>query len=73
MSSNKPVTFELTEDFIELIKLLKFVGICQTGGQAKLAVENGLVSVDGEIESRKRRKVRKGMRVEIEGQTILVV
>ncbi|OGK05982.1 MAG: RNA-binding protein, partial [Candidatus Riflebacteria bacterium GWC2_50_8] len=55
---------------IELIKLLKFVGICQTGGQAKLAVENGLVTVDGEVESRKRRKVRKGMRVEIEGQTI---
>lgn len=73
MSSTKPLTFELTEDFIELIKLLKFVGICQTGGQAKLAVENGLVTVDGEVESRKRRKVRKGMRVEIEGQTILVV
>ncbi|HAE37474.1 MAG TPA: RNA-binding protein [Candidatus Riflebacteria bacterium] len=73
MSSNKPLTFELTEDFIELIKLLKFVGICQTGGQAKLAVENGLVTVDGEVESRKRRKLRKGMRVEIEGQTVLVV
>jgi len=73
MSSSKPLTFELTEDFIELIKLLKFVGICQTGGQAKLAVENGLVMVDGEVESRKRRKLRKGMRVEIEGQTILVV
>ncbi|PKL39367.1 MAG: RNA-binding protein [Candidatus Riflebacteria bacterium HGW-Riflebacteria-1] len=73
MSSNKPLTFELTEDFIELIKLLKFVGICQTGGQAKLAVENGLVKVDGEVESRKRRKLRKGMRVEIEGQTVLVV
>jgi ribosome-associated protein len=73
MSGKKPITFELTEDFIELIKLLKFVGICQTGGQAKQAVENGLVSVDGEIESRKRRKVRSGMRVEIEGQIINVV
>lgn len=73
MSGTEPITFELTEDYIELIKLLKFVGICQTGGQAKLLVENGLVTVDGEAESRKRRKLRQGMRVEVEGQTILVV
>lgn len=73
MSGKEPITFELTQDFIELIKLLKFVGVCQTGGQAKLIVENGLVTVDGEAETRKRRKLRQGMRVEVEGQTILVV
>jgi ribosome-associated protein YbcJ (S4-like RNA binding protein) len=36
-------------------------------------VENGLVKVDGEIESRKRRKVKKGMRVEIEGEETIEV
>jgi len=72
MSGNKPITFKLTEDYIELIKLLKFVGICPTGGQAKMAVENGMVTVDGEVESRKRRKLRSGMRVEIEGQIVNV-
>ncbi|PKL47014.1 MAG: RNA-binding protein [Candidatus Riflebacteria bacterium HGW-Riflebacteria-2] len=72
MSVNEPITFKLTEDYIELIKLLKFVGACQTGGQAKLAVENGQVTVDGEVESRKRRKLRSGMRVAIEGQIINV-
>jgi ribosome-associated protein len=57
--------FELSEDYIELIKLLKFLGIAETGGQAKLMVENGIVKVDGETESRKRRKVRSGMTVTV--------
>lgn len=74
MNNKKPEqTFELTEDFIELIKLLKFMGISETGGQAKLMVENGLVSVDGEVESRKRRKVRKGMTVTVGDETIKVI
>jgi len=71
--TQETLTFELTEDFIELIKLLKFMGLTQTGGQAKLAVENGMVTVDGEVESRKRRKIRKGMTVIFNGQTIKVL
>ncbi len=74
MNNNKSVlTFELTEDFIELIKLIKFMGLSETGGQAKLLVENGMVKVDGEVESRKRRKVRKGMIVTVGDETIKVV
>ena len=74
MNNNKSVlTFELTEDFIELIKLIKFMGLSETGGQAKLVVENGMVKVDGEVESRKRRKVRKGMTVTVGDETIKVV
>ncbi|GAB1355787.1 MAG TPA: RNA-binding S4 domain-containing protein [Candidatus Rifleibacterium sp.] len=74
MNNNKSVlTFELTEDFIELIKLIKFMGLSETGGQAKLLVENGMVKVDGEVESRKRRKVRKGMTVTVGDETIKVV
>ena len=57
--------FELDEgeDYIELISLLKYLNIAATGGQAKLMVENNMVMVDGELESRKRRKVRSGMTV----------
>ncbi len=74
MNENKSVqTFELTEDYIELIKLIKFMGLSETGGQAKLLVENGMVKVDGEIESRKRRKVRKGMTVMVGDETIKVI
>lgn len=72
--TNKSVeTFELTEDYIELIKLIKFMGLSETGGQAKLLVENGMVKVDGEVESRKRRKVRKGMTVTVGDEIIKVV
>lgn len=74
MNNNKSVlTFELTEDFIELIKLIKFMGLSETGGQAKLLVENGMVKVDGEVESRKRRKVRKGMTVTVGDETIKII
>lgn len=65
--------FELSEDYIELIKLLKFLGIAETGGQAKLMVENGLVQVDGETESRKRRKVRAGMTVTVSDEYTIKV
>lgn len=65
--------FELSEDYIELIKLLKFLGIAETGGQAKLMVENGIVQVDGETESRKRRKVRAGMTVTVSDEYTIKV
>lgn len=61
----KQKEFTLTEDYIELIKLLKFLGIADTGGQAKQMVENEEVSVDGVIELRKRRKIRSGMKVTV--------
>ena len=64
--------FALTGEYIELIKLLKVMGLCSTGGMAKAAVEEGLVRVDGAVELRKRFKVRSGMRVLFEGQTIEV-
>jgi ribosome-associated protein len=59
-------------DYIELIKLLKAAGICDTGGAAKIAVDEGSVKVDGLVESRKRCKIRKGQVVEIDGNFIEV-
>ena len=52
--------FELTEDYIELIKLLKVLQIAENGAMAKTLVENGEVVRNGEPESRKRAKIRKG-------------
>jgi len=57
------IKFELTGEFIELIKLLKAVNLCQSGGEAKTSVENKEVVVDGEIELRKRRKLRIGNKI----------
>lgn len=48
------------DEFIELNKLLKLMGLAQTGGHAKLLIDEGLVTVNGEIELRKRKKLRQG-------------
>lgn len=60
-------TLRPTDEFIDLISLLKVLGIAQTGGHAKMIVEDGEVTVNGEQEFRKRKKLRKGDVVEMEG------
>lgn len=57
--------FELDSDYIELIKLLKIVGIAETGGMAKQIVENEEVYYNGSIDTRKRLKLRKGDRIQV--------
>ncbi|MFT5506599.1 MAG: ribosome-associated protein, partial [Gammaproteobacteria bacterium] len=47
-------------DFVELYKILKFEGLANSGGQAKLMIGDGLVSVNGDVETRKRRKIVAG-------------
>jgi ribosome-associated protein len=65
--------FDLKGDYIELIKLLKVTGLCQTGGEAKMAASDGLVKVDGEVETRKKKKIRQNQIVEFAGNIIKVV
>lgn len=62
--------FEVTGEYIELIKLLKFANLVESGGEAKLVVEEGLVYVNDEQEFRKRKKLYPGDRVEFEGERI---
>lgn len=64
--------FSLSGDYIELSKLLKASGLCVTGGVAKIAIENGRVKVDGEVEYRKGCKIRLGQKVEFDGHMIEV-
>jgi len=45
---------------VELYKILKFEGLVGSGGEAKLAITAGLVAVNSEIETRKRRKIVDG-------------
>jgi ribosome-associated protein len=53
------------EEYIELIKLLKIMRISESGGQAKLMVEDGIVFRNGEPEFRKRAKLRIGDLIEV--------
>jgi len=57
--------FELQTDYIELIKLLKIVGIADTGGMAKQIVGNEEVYYNGVIDTRKRLKLRKGDQIKV--------
>lgn len=64
--------FKIKGDYIELIQLLKAVGIAQTGGHAKLIVDDGIVFRNGELETRKRAKLVVGDLIEIEDSRILL-
>ena len=50
----------ITSEPIELYKILKFEGMVNSGGQAKAVIADGLVLVNGEVETRKRRKILSG-------------
>jgi len=59
-------------EFIELNNLLKVTGLCASGGEAKAVVAEGRVKVNGNVELRKRCKIRRGQMVEFEGHQIIV-
>jgi ribosome-associated protein len=60
-------------EFIELNNLLKVMGLCDSGGIAKTVIAEGRVRVNGNVELRKRYKVRKGQLVEFEGHKIILL
>lgn len=64
--------FELTGEYIELFRLLKATRLCGTGGEAKIMIDEELVTVDGNIETRKRCKIKRGQTVGFNGEKIVV-
>ena len=55
--------FILEADYIELNKLLKMLGLVESGGQANQLIKEGKVVFNGEIDTRKRLKLRKGDKI----------
>jgi len=68
----KELEFNLEGDFIELIQLLKVIGVAQTGGHAKMIVDEGEVIREGEVETRKRAKIRRGERLTIGELSVII-
>jgi ribosome-associated protein len=64
MSDSDSIIAELETEFVELYKILKFEGLADSGGNAKQAIAEGLVSVNGEVETRKRKKIRAGDQID---------
>ena len=58
------------QEYIELMKLLKFMGLTDTGGESKIRIDNGEVKINGEVDLRRRRKCRDGDKIEFDGHTI---
>lgn len=64
------MTYELRDDYIELYKLIKFLDLVDSGADAKMIVADGHVLRNGEIEMRKRAKIKRGETLVIGDVTI---
>ena len=60
-------------EFIKLQDLLKFAGAVETGGDAKLIIQEGRVTVNGETCTMRGKKLRPGDRAIVDGETELLV
>jgi len=70
----KEKEFELKDqEYIQLNNLLKFLDFVNSGGEAKLRIQDGEVVVDGVVEFRVRNKLRKGAVVEFDGNKITII
>ena len=67
----KQIIFIDTE-FIKLQDLLKFAGLVETGGQAKILIQDGYVTVNGEICTMRGKKIRNGDIVTLDDDTLEV-
>lgn len=62
----------IKEEYIKLDSLLKFSGLAQTGGHAKIVIANGEVKVNGEVCTVRGRKIRSNDKVEFDNKGIIV-
>lgn len=63
---------KITTEYIKLDQLLKFAGICMTGGEATSLIKDGYVLYNGEICTQRGKKVRAGDTVTVEEEIIEV-
>jgi ribosome-associated protein len=67
------ITFKVEGGYIPMIQLLKATNLVETGGEAQIVVAEGEVLYNGEVDYRKRLKVKKGDLVEFRGTKIKVI
>ena len=67
------IEFKLEGEFIPLIQLLKATNLVLTGGEAQMVVTDGEVKYNGEVDYRKRLKVKRGDLIEFNNQQIKVI
>lgn len=67
-----PEKISIKTEFIRLDQFLKLANVVQGGGEAKMFIQSGDVTVNGETETRRGKKLRPGDMVEIGGNVFLV-
>ncbi len=72
IQSDFSMEFPIHTEYIELMKLLKAARVVESGGMAKMVIDDGAVLVNGAKELRKRAKLRPGSNVEFNGSTIKI-
>ena len=65
-------TTQITTEFIRLQDLLKYEGLCETCGMAKMRIQDGEVQVNGEVCTMRGKKLRSGDSVTIDGVTVTI-
>lgn len=65
-------TIKINEEFIRLDNLMKFSGMCNSGGRAKYLIQNGEVKLNGEVCTMRGKKIRPGDKVEYQNRMIEV-
>ena len=70
MTDSAHIIAELESEFVELYKILKFEGLAHSGGFAKQVIADGLVSVNGDVETQKRKKIVPGDKIVFDGHAI---
>jgi len=65
-------TIRINRQPVELYKILKFEGLVGTGGEAKIVIDEGLVKVNGQVEFRRRNKIKDGDVIEFNGESFVI-
>ena len=66
-------SIKIKDEFIKLVQLLKLAGFCDSGVDAKFVIQDGLVKVNGEVETQRGKKLHDGDIVEFENKQVKVV
>ena len=70
--NQKDYTTTISTEFIRLQDLLKYEGLCETGGMAKVRIQDGEILVNGQVCTMRGKKLRSGDSVTIDGVTVTI-
>ena len=65
-------TIQINTEFIKLDSFLKLTNLCESGGLAKTLIQEGEVMVNGEVETRRGKKLYKGDKISFQGNDFII-